>query len=144
MFDLVAYKKEHALAFVDQEINASVREAYKGGTAEFLESQTSVTGLYKGEPMVSGGVIKLWEGRACVWTIFNERSKECFVPVFRGIKSFLKLQLNTYRRLEIAVPVDFEIGHRRAILLGFKLECPLAEKYLPDGTDCSLYAMVRE
>lgn len=143
MFDLIAYKKEHVLPLVEQDINASIRALYKGGLAKTLESFTSVTGTYKGVPMVCGGVFKLWEGRACVWTVFNEQSKTCFVPVFRGIKTFLSLQLNEYRRLEITVPVDFEVGHRRALLLGFKQECALAKSFLPDGTDCSLYSMVR-
>ena len=92
--------------------------------------------------MVCGGVIKLWEGRGCVWTVFNEESKGCFVPVFRGIKEFLRLQRQVFRRLEIAVPTGFEMGHRRALLLGFKVECGFAESYLPSGEDCVLYSLI--
>jgi len=143
-FQLIPYRAEHVFPLLEQGINADIKESYLGGLASLLEQQESVTGVVNGSPMVCGGVIKLWEGRGCVWTVFNEDAKECFVPVFRGIKSFLDQQLKLYNRLEISVPVDFELGHRRAKLLGFEVECALARKFLPSGSDCVLYSMIRE
>ena len=143
-FQLVPYRAEHVLPLLDQSMNSDIRDSYVGGLAQLLETHPSVTGVVNGIPMVCGGVIKMWEGRGCVWTVFNEESRRCFVPVFRGIKAFLKGQLREYRRLELAVPVSFEIGHRRAKMLGFRVECHFAEKFLPNGEDCVLYAMIRE
>lgn len=148
-FKLIPYKKEHILPLMSQRMNASIRDSYVGGLAEVLESYqgpsgSSTTGILHGKTMVCGGVIRIWEGRGCVWTVFNEESRDCFVPVFRGIRKFLAEQMKIYRRLEMAVPVSFEIGHRRAKLLGFKVECHLARKFLPDGEDCVLYALVRD
>ena len=143
-FHFIPYRKEHVLPFMEQSMNADIRDAYLSGAAEMLEGTPAQTGVLNGVPMVCGGVIKLWEGRGLVWTVFNDESKDCFVPVFRGIRRFLAEQMKIYRRLELSVPVSFEIGHRRARLLGFKVECHLAPKFLPNGDDCVLYAMVRE
>lgn len=142
-YQLVPYRKEHVLPMLEQPINADLRGEYLSGLAELLESQASFTALVHHKPMVCGGVIKLWEGRGCVWTVFNEDARQCFVPVFRGIRRFLQDQMKIYRRLELAVPISFEIGHRRAKLLGFKVECHFAQKFLPNGDDCVLYSMVR-
>jgi len=143
-FQLIPYRSEHVMPLIEQSMNSDIRDSYVGGLAQMLEKCGGVTGLVNGVPMVCGGVVTLWEGRGCVWTVFNEDSRRCFVPVFRGIRKFLQEQLKNYRRLEIAVPLSFEIGHRRAKMLGFKVECHLARKYLPNGEDCVLYAMVRE
>jgi len=143
-FQLIPYRKDHVLPMLEQSMNAEIRDSYIGGLAQLLESQASMTGVMNGRPMVCGGVIKMWEGRGVVWTVFNEEARECFVPVFRGIRRFLAQQLEIYNRLEIAVPISFEIGHRRAKLLGFQVECHLARKFLPNGEDCALYVMVRD
>lgn len=143
MFNLTPYKKEHLAEMLKQPINAGIADSYNNGLAEFLEQPGSMTCFVKDKPMACGGIIPLWKGRGVVWTVFSEESKNCFVPVFRGIKKFIDEQLKEYNRIELAVPVDFLIGHKRAKLLGFKLECARAEKYLPDGTDCSLYVRVK-
>jgi len=143
-FQLIQYKAEHVLPLVEQPMNSDIRDSYIGGLAQLLETHPSMTGIMNGRPMVCGGVIKMWEGRGCVWTVFNEESRTCFVPVFRGIRKFLAQQMEEYNRLEMAVPVSFEIGHRRAKMLGFKVECHLARKFLPSGEDCVLYSMVRD
>lgn len=142
---LTPYTKDHILPLLDQPINANIRASYLAGMADAVAESPSASVLNGvGAAMVCGGVIKMWEGRGYVWTVFNEEAKHCFVPVFRNMRRFLRQQLSTFRRLELAVPVDFTIGHRRALLLGFKVEAPLAKGYLPNGTDCVLYSMVRE
>ena len=143
-FKLTEYRREHLIPLMDQASNIANKKVYvEDGLAAFLETQHGYTGLIDGKPMVCGGVLKLWEGRGYVWTVFNEEAKHCFVPIFRGISRVLKTELLRYRRLEMAVPANFEVGHRRAKLLGFKVECALAEQYLPGGEDCVLYSMLR-
>ena len=143
-FSLIPYRKEHVMPLLDQPINRDSRADFIGGLAEWAEKQNSFTGIINDVPVVCGGVLEYWPGRAQIWTIFNAESKENFVPVFRGIKRFLAEQGKTFRRLEISVPCNFELGRRRAELLGFKLECGFAEAFLPDGTDCALYSLVRK
>lgn len=143
VMNLVPYKKEHALQLAAQPMNAEARASYEGGLAELLEKHSSMTVMVNDMPMVCGGVIEMWKGRGYLWTMFNEQSKRCFVPTFRGIQKFLDIQLEKYPRLEVAIPVSFKLGQRRAELLGFKMECPLAKKFLPNGEDCVLYSMVR-
>lgn len=145
-FQLAPYQKSHVLPMLEQGINANIRGQWVNGKLVDLMATlpSSTTVLVKERPMVCGGVIKLWENRGCLWTVFNEESKNCFLPTFRGIQSFLKVQQQTYRRLEMAVPVGFPVGHRRALALGFKVECGFAESYLPTGEDCVLYALIRK
>lgn len=144
MFDLVPYKREHLIPLLDQRENLSVKELFISGTAESLEKSDAFTLLVNGVPSVCGGVLRYWEGRGQIWCVFNEDFRHNFVPVFRGIKVYLSEQLKTYRRIEASIPIDFPKGRRRIEMLGFKLECELAEKFLPDGRSCSLYALVRE
>ncbi len=105
-------------------------------------SPFSVSIFYKDRLMLSGGVNPIWYNRAVNWTLFSSRAKENFRPVFRGIQAFLKWQ--PFKRVEFCIPIDSAIGKKRAIALGFKLECAHAKSFLPDGTDCALYSLVRE
>lgn len=135
MFEVVDFKREHLMG-------ADVSEE----TIEAMERTDANTIVYKGKPLVCGGVGLIWPGRGLLWTVFTSEAKEHFVPTFRGIQKFLEMKQEKYRRIELSI--DFgpwhEVGCRRAELLGFSLECARAKKYLPDGLDCSLYALVRE
>jgi hypothetical protein len=142
---LVPYRQEHILPLLDQEINRQHKDAYMGGLALQLENFPGASVFGKADQaMVCGGVIPIWQGRGYVWTMFSENSKNCFVPVFRAMQKFLKLQMVLFPRLEMAVPLGFETGHRRAKLLGFEIETPLAKSYLPGGEDCTVYVMLRK
>jgi hypothetical protein len=140
----VPYSPEHITEMLWQPINAGIRGDYLNGWAQFVANHPAGTVMVNGAPMVCGGVIPIWANRGCVWTVFNEEAKSCFVPVFRGIKKFLQDQQRQFNRLELSVPVDFAAGHRRAKMLGFEIESTLARKFLPDGTDCVLYSLIRE
>ncbi len=141
MFEIVPFKKEHLEPLMLQKINSYLPEWVRKGHASEMEKAGAITIMVNGEITVCGGVTKVWEGRGQIWSIFSETCKSNFLPTFRAIRSYLdSVPLN---RIEMSVPCDFELGHRRAKLLGFKLECACAEKYLANGTDCSLYARVK-
>lgn len=144
MFEIVKYKKEHIIPMLDQKANIANKELFLSGQMAAVEAADSFTGLLDGKPVLCGGVFQYWNGRGLLWSVFNEECKSNFVPVFRGIKKFLSEQLKIYNRIEVAIPCDFEAGKRRIKLLGFKLECEKAEKFLPNGQDCALYALVRQ
>lgn len=141
--EMVPYKKEHLLDMIYEPHNDSEREFFLGGGIyQKLEGMDSKTILLNGKPAVCLGIIPYWEGRGQVWSMFSAKCKSNFVPVFRLGKKFFQDQPLT--RIEICVPCGFDIGKRRAILLGFKLECSRARKYLRDGTDCALFSLVKE
>jgi len=138
MFEKVAFKRGHLSEMLNQKSNSDNVEFFKTVDFDVLEKLSSITGMINGKPVVCGGIVPYWNGRGYLWTVFDENSKEYFVPIFRGIKSFLNDVAPFYNRLEIAVPCNFEIGIRRAKMLGFITECERAIKFLPNGEDCSL------
>ena len=145
MFETVKFKADHLLPLLNEQLNKDLQYWFTSGMVYDLEKTESVSFINKGEVMVCGGITDYWKGRGQVWSIFSERSKKCFVPTYRAIQKWLKYEIETnYKRIELSVDLGFEIGKRRAEMLGFQLECPLARKYLPGGEDCSLYAMVRK
>jgi hypothetical protein len=144
MSELVKFKPDHLIPLLEQQINAPLKDWFMSGVVYDLEKSDAVSFIYKGEVMVCGGITKYWAGRGQLWAVFNENSKYNFVPTFRMIKHWLNHEIgNNYNRIELSVACDFEIGKRRAEMLGFGLECAVAKKYLPTGGDCSLYSMVR-
>lgn len=141
MFEVLPFKKEHLDQLIGQPINAYLPEWIKQGHASEMEKSHSFTGFLDGSVMVCGGIISLWEGRGYLWAMFSELSKDRFLPVFRGLQKFLDEA--PFQRIEMAVPLGLHVAHRRAHLLGFRMECEVARKYLPGGFDCSLYARIK-
>lgn len=142
MFEYVPYKREHITMLLDQKMNEDTRQFFTPEALTALETQECGTAMVNGVPYWCGGIAKCWEGRGMIWSVFNEESKKNFLPLFRGLKKVL--EKSPYRRLEVAIPFHFQQGKRRAELLGFRLECDRAKKFLPNGEDCSLYALVRK
>ncbi len=142
MFELVPFKRDHLTMLAKQQINSFLPDLIKSGQDIELEKTLAFTGVVKGEIMVCGGIVHQWAGRGQLWSVFSADSKKNFISTFRGIQNFLNSA--PYDRIEMAVPVHIEVGHRRAKMLGFEVECRRAKRYLPDGTDCVLYARVRE
>ena len=91
--------------------------------------------------LACGGVTDYWPGRGECWATFTKDVKKEFVLITRAAKTVI----DSYpgRRVEASVRCDFEEGHRWIRLLGFKLEAERLEKYLPDGSDVSLYSKVK-
>lgn len=143
MSELIKFKVEHSVPLLGQPSNVNVRGLFLGPWGKSLESTDAFTGFVNNRVAVCGGVGKVWEGRGHIWTLFNEDFKDNFVPVFRLMRKFIKEQLQNYRRLEASIPTSMGFAMRRAERLGFKLECLCARNYLPDGTDCAIYAIFK-
>ncbi len=146
MYEIVKFKEEHLKPLIGQASNKCIPEWFSSGLAKNLEKTESVTVVYKEQILMCGGINEYWTGRGQLWAVFNEdAARKNFVPAFRAIKHWITYQIqNKYRRIEMSVDYDFTIGHRRAKLLGFSLDCERARKYLPGGGDCTLYSLVRE
>lgn len=141
MYKLIPFKKEHILPLSTEKINSYLPEWYTSGQAELMEEAYSFTAIDGDEVMICGGINQLWNNRGHLWCIFSEKSKKNFVSAFRTIEKFLDEQ--PFQRVEMSVPYGFSQGHRRAIMLGFEVECERARKYLPNGEDCTLYAKIK-
>jgi len=149
MFKQVPFKAEHLEVMRGQRSNFFLDNWIEQGLPEKLEKiPNTVTGMWNDVPMVCGGIgMEYWTGRAEIWTVFNEDSKKCFVPVFRGIKAWIdKLPV---RRIELSIPRNldqssFDIACRRARRLGFHMEAARLAKYFPKGEDACLFAKIKE
>lgn len=106
-----------------------------------LENALALTIMYNDEPVLCAFFAEIWTGRAYGAFILSEKIKNAPVSILRGMKKVLP-QL-PYNRIEMDCPVDLEIAHRRAKFLGFELMCSHAKKYMPDGSDASVYQWVR-
>ncbi len=142
MFELIPFKKEHLYPLLEQKINYNIKNDLTHDAILNLERLESYTGVSENEVLCCCGLMKCWEGRALMWTVFNESCKEKFVSIFRAAKK--ALDSSSYNRIEMSIPYEMGFAKRRAEMLGFHLECERAKKFLPNGADASLYAWVRQ
>jgi hypothetical protein len=146
MFEIEKLKIEHLEELAAQPINSHVKAWFDNGHAQAMaDFEGTVAGFVKGELMIAAGLMPYWTGRAHIWTLFSEKAKGNFVPVFRGIEKYLRSL--EYRRIEMDVPLDSKIteaARRRAMMLGFTLECERAKYYRPNGGDSALYVWLKE
>ena len=108
-----------------------------------LENGWATTIMRGGEPVLCGGALELWPGRAMLWSfISGDLTPRDFIKAHHIAKQHIDLM--PFRRLEFYVEVDFGAGHRWARSLGFDLEAPCMRGFQIDGRDCALYARVKE
>lgn len=138
---MVPFRAEHVLRMRVQPAQIGLLEHAGEKALRALENTRADTLMRSGVPIASAGAFELWEDRALLWAYVSLDA----VPVFAALhKHALRyVAALPYRRVETAVAVDFEPGHRWVKMLGFELEAPRMRAYQPDGTDCALYARVR-
>jgi hypothetical protein len=143
MFSVVPLEKEHLIELSAEPENAFLVGSLADGFYENDASRGfSRTAFLNGKIAVCAGINELWPNRGFLWSIFSKSCESNFLPVFRGIKKFLAEA--PFKRIEMGVPCEFERGHRRALMLGFTLECSVARAFLSSGQDCSTYALVKK
>lgn len=140
MFKIVPLNIEHLIELYDEPSNRFLKDWIQSGFAKEM-MKSGLAGTFNDKVVVCGGFVECWTNRAQIWSVWSRECKNNFVPIFRGLKKLIHSQ--KYNRIEFAVPVYLTSAHRRAKLLGFEVECELAKKFLPDGSDCVLYALVR-
>lgn len=94
-----------------------------------------------GQVLLCGGVTDCWPGRGMAWAVLNLDCRHHFISIHNMAKRFF--EACPIRRIEAAVEVGFEAGHRWVNALGFQLEAARLRSYFPDGRDASLYARVK-
>ncbi len=146
MSEIVKLKREHIEELAKEPENAFLKDWLTNGHAgEKLQEVDAVAGIVNENIVIIAGLTPYWKGRAHLWCVFSEKAKGNFVAVFRVIQRYLKSR--SYPRIEMDVPLDTKFSNmagKRAMLLGFKLECPRAKHYRPNGGDSALYSWVRE
>lgn len=142
MIQVVRFKAEHLSQLMEQEATQYLRAYLTPAHIAALEqSPHSMTGLADGRVVICGGVVEYWPNRGEAWAIIDQNCKEHFTAIHNAVKRFF--EVCPLRRIEAAVDIGFEAGHRWMRLLGFELEAPVLRAYRPEGGDCSLYARVK-
>lgn len=140
--ELTRFKADHMKLLLENPSMVYLRPYMTELKAKSLEAlDHSYTGIEGDKILFAAGVVPYWENRAEAWAIIDQQSPHHFMSVHNAVKRFLNII--GIRRIEAAVDVSFQAGHRWCKLLGFTLEAERLKAYKPDGTDCSLYAKVR-
>ena len=105
-----------------------------------LEELPTVTVIHGGQIIFCGGLVPRDKDTALLWGFVSADAKQCFVALHRAAYRFMDGA--GYARIECAVDIEFNHGHRWAKLLGFELDNPRVEGYRPDGGASALYARV--
>jgi len=142
MIEIVTFKREHLKQMTEQPAMAHLHNFLTEVHYQIMEdSPFSRTILYDGRVIFCGGVAEEWMGRGTCWAIIDQDCKKEFVRVHKIARKFLhECPVN---RIEAAVQIGFEAGHRWIKALGFQLEAAVLKAYLPGGADVSLYALVK-
>ena len=143
MIYAVQFCAEHIRALRAQPSQQWLAATASDRDLRLLENQYATTVMEDGRPIACGGVLPIWENRGYLWSVISDTVD---ARSFRAVHAITKRALDgmPFRRLEAAVEVDFEPGHRWVRALGFELEAPLAKAFQVNGADCALYARVRK
>lgn len=141
MITITAFQPEHLLALKLQATQATAQPLM---TLEHGRQITATRGLAQsamlgGQPIACAGLIELWPGRAYAWAYIGEQAAGRFKAVHRAV--FAALNLNRWRRVEMAVDVRDPGAKRWAHHLGFDFE-GVARKWTTDGRDVEIWARV--
>ena len=140
-FHIEPFRARHLEEIELQSVQIGLRPFLKAGHALHLaEKSFAFTGFQDGKPVGCAGLIELWPGRDCAWSLLSDCGPRIFLNVHRTVVRFLDARRT--RRTEMSVDVDHAAGQRWADLLGFRKE-GLMKSYSPDGRDAYLYAKVR-
>lgn len=143
MLYVVPFEAEHLARMQVQAAQAWLSGTVSMRDLKGLEGRHASTLMQDGRPLVCAGAVEYWPGRALVWSFLSEKAdRRLFVQVHAEAKRFLDGL--PFRRLEAAVDVGFEAGHRWMRALGFQVEAPLQRCFQPNGGDSVGYVRIKE
>jgi hypothetical protein len=138
-----ALKKEDILQLHERGVQYDMREHIDEAKLHLLEDEISYSFLNDSNlVLVCFGMARLWSGRGTVWAIFSEEGKQKIRRILPIIRNLLKN--SPMHRLETPIPCGNTKLERWMKAVGFTLEVPCARKYYPDGSDASLYVLVKD
>jgi len=140
-FHIEPFKARHLDGFELQPIQAGLRPFLDAGhVLDLAEKSFAFTGFQDGAPVGCAGLVEMWPGRDCAWSLLSDCGPRAFLNIHRTVLRFLDARGT--RRTEMSVDVDHAAGQRWARLLGFHKEGHM-KAYSPDGRDAYLYARIR-
>lgn len=101
-----------------------------------MEQQNSRTFVVGGHVVAAAGTLQYWPGRHNAWAYMSPATGLHMRWLTREVERELKLLKG---RIEMTVLVNFQAGHRWALMLGFSLETPAMKGYAPDGSTHAMY-----
>jgi hypothetical protein len=141
MVTIKPYEAQHLRELIEAESNVHLKNVLKPEHLLALECNWAFSAIGEdGRVLCSAGVNELWPSRGEAWAVLHPRCKSEFLGIHNAVKRFLLVC--PIRRIEAAVKVGFQEGHRWAKALGFELEAPRLKAYSPEGHDMALYARV--
>jgi len=138
---VVDFKAEHLAQIALQEAQQYLLAHIDPDMGEHLEGFQSFTGIADGKVVACAGVLPYWEDRGLAWAYLAEDAGRHMVAIHKAVARYLEVA--PFKRIEAAVDVNFEAGHRWIKRLGFELEAPVMKAFRPDGGSASLYARVK-
>jgi hypothetical protein len=112
---------------------------------DFAIPGLSFTLLFNNQPILSGGIVPLWDGVGEGWILSSKRIFNHKIQSAISVKKRLDLicENNNIWRLQTAVKEEFKTGKRFAEWLGLKSE-GLMQMYGPDKTNYYRMAKIYE
>lgn len=140
--EIVPFKAEHLAGMRLQSGQAWAAEHIEEAGIRTLEGPHAFTALEDGRPIACAGVAEMEKGRWLAWSYLSDQvNARNFLKVHNAVRGFI--HEHEARRIEMVVDYEFEQGHKWARMLGFSVDAPRMRKYNVDGSDASLYALVK-
>ena len=140
--EIVPFKAEHLVGMRLQSGQAWAQLQIEEAGIRTLEGPNAFTAMDGGYPIACAGVAEVEKGRWLAWSYLSDRvNARNFLKVHNEVRRFL--HAFSARRIEMVVDFEFAQGHQWAEMLGFHCEAALMRKYNANGSDASLYALVK-
>lgn len=139
MIVFVPLKAEHVL-MMGELVDIHAGTELTAELAVDLEQIGGTAAVVDGEVVGIAGIMPKWEGSGIAWAWLAKNWRRHARDITNEIRRVL--DASELDRIELAVKVDFERGHKWARMLGFDLETLSARKWGPDGGSYSIYVRV--
>lgn len=109
--------------------------------SRILAAGFSLSAWVDGICIGAAGLVRIHDQRALGWALLSNTSGPYMRQITR--KCIAALDVVSFRRVEMCVETDFELGHRWAKMMGFAVEAPCMKVSGVSGKDETMYARVR-
>ena len=145
-FKIVPYEKLHGDQMVEFGLNHKLMDIDASYTETRIDTKVfglSFTLLADNTPILSGGIIPLWDGVAEGWVIATNEMWNHPIAISKAIKKdFARVaKEHNIKRVQSGIRKDFKEGIRFAEWLGLERE-GLMKNWGFDGSDQYLYARI--
>lgn len=140
MINITDFCIDHLYQMDIQPHQAWTRDLLDYGYGAFYQRGIARTVWLDGDPVACFGESIVWDGVGECWAILAGNIGISMVAVDRAVRALIG-KVST-RRLQAYVDASFEPGVRWMLDLGFTVEGKL-KRYLPNGNDAFLFALVR-